>query len=165
MICRIIFQKCHFNNSLTRSLWMYPSQKLLSTNSYNNCFFFFFTNLRGKLMYIINCAEVEFLYLLDVLLLFLYICTYVWVYEIISYALLLLSHQVVTPWTAVHQASLSLTISQSLLKLMSIESVMPSNHFILCRPLLFLPSIFPSIRVFQGISSLHQVAKILERQP
>ena len=53
-----------------------------------------------------------------------------------------------TPWTAAYQASLSITSSQSLLKLMSIESVMPSNHLILCRPLLLLPSIFPSIRVF-----------------
>ena len=54
----------------------------------------------------------------------------------------------VTPWTAAHQASLSITTSQSLHKLMSIKSVMPSNHLILCRPLLLLPSIFPSIRVF-----------------
>ena len=54
----------------------------------------------------------------------------------------------VTPWTAAHQASLSFTISWSLLKLMSTESEMPSNHLILCRPLLLLPSIFPSIRVF-----------------
>ena len=54
----------------------------------------------------------------------------------------------VTPWTAAHQASLSITNSQSSLKLMSIESVTPSNHLILCRPLLLLPSIFPSIRVF-----------------
>jgi len=53
-----------------------------------------------------------------------------------------------TPWTAICQASLSITNSQSLLKLMSIESVMPSNHFILSHPLLFLLSIFPSIRVF-----------------
>ena len=52
-----------------------------------------------------------------------------------------------TPWTAAHQASLFFTISQSLLKPMSIEPVMPSNHFILCRPLLLLPSVFPSIRV------------------
>ena len=51
-----------------------------------------------------------------------------------------------TPWTAARQASLSFTISQSLLKLMYIKSVMPSNHFVLCRPLLLLPSIFPSIR-------------------
>ena len=57
-----------------------------------------------------------------------------------------------TPWTAAHQASLSIANSQSLLKLMSIESVMPSNHLILCRPLLLLPSIFPSIRVFSNES-------------
>ena len=50
-----------------------------------------------------------------------------------------------TPWTAAHQASLFINNSQSLLKLMSIESVMPSNHVILCHPLLLLPSIFPSI--------------------
>ena len=56
----------------------------------------------------------------------------------------------VTPWTAARQASLSLTNSESLLTLMSIESVMPSNHLILCQPLLLLPSIFPSIRVFSN---------------
>ena len=61
----------------------------------------------------------------------------------------------VTPWTAALQASLSITNSQSLLKLMSIESVMPSNHLILCCPLLLLPSIFPSIRVFSNESALH----------
>ena len=61
----------------------------------------------------------------------------------------------VTPWTAACQASLSITIYQSLFKLMSIESVMPSNHLILCRPLLLLPSIFPSIRVFSNESVLH----------
>ena len=60
----------------------------------------------------------------------------------------------VTPWTAAHQASLSITNSQSLLKLMSIDSVMPSKHFILCRPLLFVPSIFPSISVFSNESAL-----------
>ena len=59
------------------------------------------------------------------------------------------------PWTAALQASLSFTISQSLLKLMSIESVMPSNHLILCHLLLLLPSIFPSIRVFSNESALH----------
>ena len=52
-----------------------------------------------------------------------------------------------TPWTAAHQASLSFTISQSLLKFMSIEMVMPSNYLILCHPLLLLPSIFPSIYI------------------
>ena len=60
----------------------------------------------------------------------------------------------VTPWTAEHQASLSITNSRSLLKLMSIESVMPSNHFILCLPLLLPPSIFPSIMVFSNESVL-----------
>ena len=59
-----------------------------------------------------------------------------------------------TPWTAEHQASLSITNSQSLLKLMSIESLMPSNHLIFCRPFLLLPSIFPSFRVFSGESVL-----------
>ena len=60
-----------------------------------------------------------------------------------------------TPWTAACQASLSITNSWSLLKLMSIESVMPFNHLILCCPLLLLPSIFPSIRVFSNESVLH----------
>ena len=73
--------------------------------------------------------------------------------------LLLLSRSVMssseTPWTAAHQASLSITNSRSLLKLMSIESVMPSNHLILCCPLLLLPSIFPSIRVFSNKPVLH----------
>ena len=59
-----------------------------------------------------------------------------------------------TPWTAACQASLSITNSRSPPKLMSIESVMPSNHLILCRPLLLLPSIFPSIRVFSNESAL-----------
>ena len=60
-----------------------------------------------------------------------------------------------TPWTAARQASLSITNSQSLLKLMFIESVMPSNHLILCHPLLLPPPIFPSIRVFSNESVLH----------
>ena len=60
-----------------------------------------------------------------------------------------------TPWTATRQASLSFTNSQSLLKLMSIESVIPFHHLILCRPLLLLPSIHPSIRVFSSESVLH----------
>ena len=59
-----------------------------------------------------------------------------------------------TPWTAACQASLSITTSQSLLKPMSIESVMPSNHLILCHPLLLLPSIFPNIRIFSNESAL-----------
>ena len=69
-----------------------------------------------------------------------------------------------TPWTA-RQASLSITNSQNLLKLMSIEFMMPSNHLILCSPLLLLSSILPSIRVFSNeLSSSHQVAKVLEFQ-
>ena len=69
------------------------------------------------------------------------------------------SHSVVsdsaTPWTPARQASLSITNSQSSLKLTSIESVMPSSHLILCHPLLLLPSIFPSIRVFSNDSTVH----------
>ena len=60
----------------------------------------------------------------------------------------------ITPWTAAHQVSLSITNSQSLLELMSIESVMSSNHLILCHPLLLLPSILPHIRVFSNESVL-----------
>ena len=60
-----------------------------------------------------------------------------------------------TAWTVAHQTSLSFTISQSLLKLMSIEAVMPSNHLILCQPLLLLSSIFPTLRVFSNESTLH----------
>ena len=59
------------------------------------------------------------------------------------------------PWTAAHQASLSITNSRSSLRLTSIESVMPSSHLILCRPLLLLPPILPSIRVFSNESALH----------
>ena len=72
-------------------------------------------------------------------------------------SLQLLSHVrlFATPWTAARQASLSFTNSQSLLKPMSMESVMPSNHFILCQPLLILHSIFPSIGVFINESTLH----------
>ena len=64
-------------------------------------------------------------------------------------------HLLVTPWTAARQASLSITNSRSLPKPMSLESVMPSNHVILCHPLLLLPSIFPSIKVFSNESVLH----------
>ena len=87
-------------------------------------------------------------------------------YQSISPKLWLLSHfssvqslsrvrLFVTPWTTAYQATLSITNSQSLPKLMSIKLVMPSNHLILCCPLLLLPSIFPSIRVFSNESSLH----------
>ena len=69
-----------------------------------------------------------------------------------------------TSWTAAYQASLSITNSQGLLKFVSIESVIPSNHLILCRPLLLLPSIFSSIRVFSNVSSSHQVTKVSKFQ-
>ena len=76
--------------------------------------------------------------------------------EIISQSVQSFSHVwlIATPWTAACQASLSITNSQSLLKLMSIESVMPSNHLILCYPFIFPPSIFPRIRVFSNESAL-----------
>ena len=75
------------------------------------------------------------------------------------------SHSVMSDSLRTHggQASLSITNSKSLLKLTSIESVMPSNQLILCRPLLLLPSIFPSI-IFKWVSSSHQVAKVLKFQ-
>ena len=78
-------------------------------------------------------------------------------YFIVSFLLVQLLSCVqlfVTPWTAARQASLSFTVSWSLLKLMSIESVMPSNHLILCCSLFFLPSIFSSIRIFSNESTL-----------
>ena len=75
--------------------------------------------------------------------------------ELISVQLLSCVPLFVTSWAAAHQASLSITNSWSLLKLMSFESVMPSNHLILCHPLLLLPSIFPSIRVISNESALH----------
>ena len=79
-----------------------------------------------------------------------YICKiYVIVVQSLSYVWLF-----ATPWTAAHQASLSFTVSQSLLRLMSIELVMPSNHLILCCLLLLLPSVLPNIRVFSNESVL-----------
>ena len=80
------------------------------------------------------------------------------VFQLLSCVLLF-----VTPWTAAARLPCpSLTVSWSLLKLMSIESVMPSSHLILCHPLLLLPSIFPSIRVFRWVVSWYQTAKVLE---
>ena len=69
-----------------------------------------------------------------------------------------------TLWTAACQASMSITNSKNLLKLMFIESVMPSNHLILCRPLLVPPSILPRISIFSKVSSFHQIAKVFEFQ-
>ena len=78
-----------------------------------------------------------------------YNTVFVFVVQLLSHVWLF-----VTPLTAAHRASLSLTISWSLLKLMSIESVLPSNHLVLCHPLLLLPSIFPNIRVFSNVLAL-----------
>ena len=93
------------------------------------------------------------------------IWTYVCAPEFLPEPSLILSSQLVqslsrvrlfvTPWSAACQASLSITNSRSLLKLVSIESVMPSNHLILCHPLLLPPLIFPSIRAFSNESALH----------
>ena len=78
----------------------------------------------------------------------MYIHTHIYIAQSLSLVQLF-----VTPWTAARQASLSFTISQSLLKVMPIESVMPSNHHILCHLLLLLPPIFSSIRVFSTVST------------
>ena len=80
--------------------------------------------------------------------------TYIWKYVFSSIQSLSHVWLFATPWTAACQASLSITNSPSVPKLMSIESVMPSNHLILCHPLLLLPSIFPNIRVFSNESAL-----------
>ena len=76
------------------------------------------------------------------------------IYQSVQFSCSVVSSSFVTPWTAACQASLSITNSQSLLKLRSIELVMPSNHLIFCHPLLLPPSIFPSIRVFSNESVL-----------
>ena len=93
-----------------------------------------------------------------------FVCTYMYVFVVVQ----LLSHVwlLVTPWTAAYQASLSLTTSWSLPKFTFVESVMPSYHLILCHPLLLLPSMFPSIRVFSnaqlsiGASALTSVLSV-----
>ena len=82
-------------------------------------------------------------------------CIYIYIYIYSCCSVTKSCPTLCDPWIAAHQASLSFTISQSLLKLMTIESVMPSNHLILCYPLLLLPSIFPSITVFSNESVLH----------
>jgi len=85
---------------------------------------------------------------------YLYLYLYIYKISLVQFSCSVVSDSLQPPWTAAHQASLSITNSQSLLKLMSTESVMPSNHLFLCPPLLLLPSIFPSIRVFSNESAL-----------
>ena len=93
---------------------------------------------------------------LSICLLFISLCVFVAVCLYSSlFSWSVLSDSLQPPWTAAHHTCLSYAISQSLLKLMSVESVMPSNHRILCRPLLLPPSIFPSIRVFSNELALH----------
>ena len=87
-----------------------------------------------------SCSTTPILWLLPIFVVIAQRLSHVWLFE--------------TPWTIAHQSSLSITISLSLLKLISIESVMPFNHLILCHFLLLLPSIFPSIRVFSNESAL-----------
>ena len=92
------------------------------------------------------------------MVIYVYVCTYIkFTFSISSVQLLSHVQLFVTPWTAACQASLSITNSQSLLKLMSTELVMPSNHLILCCPLLLLPSIFPSIRVIGNNESVLRI--------
>ena len=98
------------------------------------------------------------------------LCTFEWKFFRTNASLVLVVQSLsrvqllATPWTAAGQASLSFTISWSLLKLMSTESMMPSNHLILCPSLLVLPSIFPSSSLFQWVSFSCRVAKVLELQ-
>ena len=91
-------------------------------------------------MYSLNCTDQGFIPFLSYIVVVIQLLSCVWIF--------------VTPWTAAHQASLFFTISWSLLKLMSLELVMPSNHLILCHSLLLLPSIFPSIRIFSNESAV-----------
>ena len=78
-------------------------------------------------------------------------CAFAWqLWDLVVFQPLSCAQLLVTPWTAAHQASLSFTISWSLLKLMSTKSVIPSNHLIFCHSLILLPSIFPSIRIFSS---------------
>ena len=91
--------------------------------------------------------SLEFLHQFSKTIVFIHLFIKYWAYVLFAQSLSPVRH-FVAPWTATRQASLFFTVFHSLLKLMSIESVMPSNHLIFCWPLLILPSIFPSIRIF-----------------
>ena len=126
-----------------------PSFNLLLLSLYENKYVFLkspvtFVPLNCKLLLKLNEKDIVFLIKLIV------------VVQLSSHVSLFATSQ-----TAARQASLSFIISQSLFKLMSIESAMPSNHLILCRPLLLFPSIFPNIRVFSNESALYQLTKVL----
>ena len=87
-----------------------------------------------------------------------------WYYQSVQFSCSVMSDSFAAPQTIAWQTSLCFTVSWSLLKLRSIESVMPSNHLVQCCPFLLLPSIFPNQGLFQWVSSSHQVAKVLELQ-
>ena len=134
---------------------------------------FFTTSTAWRVCYIHQFSTIFSLYSLVFLFLsiqyhsFIYSCTKMQNYPLYFLSLVQFSSIAchvwlfVAPWTAARQASLSITNSGRLLKLMSIESVVPSNHLILCHPLLLLPSVFPSVRVFSNESIL-QAVKVLE---
>ena len=119
-------------------------------------------------------AKIFKMYFCLFILCFVYENCYIWFCDCVSVTLITIQFSSVqslsrvqlfaTPWIAARQASLSITKSQNSLKFMSIESVMPSSHLILCHPLLLLPLIPPSISLFQWVNSSHEVAKVLEFQ-
>ena len=124
-----------------------------------NCIDFFLT-IKAALHYWCKLYSIMMYYFFDILLNLIFLkfrVFFIYVHEIYeSFSPVQFSRvrPFATPWTAACQASLSITNSRSVPKLMSIESVMPSNHLILCHPLLLLPSIFPNIRVFLNESAL-----------
>ena len=145
---------------------LYSRGKSIIVQTQNNKFWIFLVlavpicwNYFNKLVGKIYSLYINHVYCIESACGFLYPFSAVLEDRICLYLLLLFSRSVksdsATPWTAVSQASLSFTVSQSLLKLTSIESVMLSYHLILCCPLLFLPSVFPSIRVFCNESVLN----------
>ena len=130
ILCRNKQQLCSFLGTLIilgrKILSWWPCMKVCVLGSFDKALFYVFKY---------NCYSYSFIVVVFQSL------SHVWLFAI--------------PWTVACQPSLSFTISQSLLKLMSIESVMLSNHFILCWPLYLLPSVFPSIRIFSNKSALH----------
>ena len=118
------------------------------------CIYYIFNVKKSRIILLIIQISSYFVIFLSSHFKFLFTKFTVLVNSVISVQLLSRVRFFATPWTVVHQASLSITNSQSSLKLMPIESVMPSSHLILCRPLLLLPPIPPSIRVFSNESTL-----------
>ena len=122
----------------------------LQTNRFHYCFYTYLLAFCARRSCLISCTH---------LFIVLFTVEWVWNSHFFQGSVSQFRHSVMSdslqwPWTAACQASLSITNSQRLLKLMSVESAIPSNHLILCRPLFLLPSIFPSIRVFSNESVL-----------